>query len=513
MLFGDYLRHILGREGITPVDLAGYLEIDVSLVYRWLRHERVPGINTNYASRIAAYLNLGPSALNDMHSAQAHSLSTTRQVRRGRALSAHVDDSRGGQDRPAAMTTAPAIRQQYTPIAEFPRVIAGRQQIFDALLALLGQLPVPIPPRDHLALTFLGEDATVGDRMLQSDWRYTLRRALVAGWTIDHYVRLGGEPQRAARLAEDLLVLLARHGRYHPLILAERELLRPPFDLVVGPPDVGALLLLATEQGQHHDTALTMQHPKQVEQLQEYLRQLGATARPLVRAFSVTDRSEYWRALTQVEERPGQRGIFKEGLSVLTRPSAWYAADATWWKRHGHSPDSAALWRRRVAAFERHLRSRHGGYRHRDILPQEALERYVTSGIHLSDLRADGSAVPDSEVERLEHLDRILDLLRAEHYELALVGELAHRGMGDIFWEVKEGQATLLQVYANGTSETGRRIDYIIDEPLVVSGFMAVFEQRWGELAPHERDKQTVRQILEAKRDTLRRVVRQAATR
>ena len=55
--FGGYLNTLLTERNLTPRDLASLLELDLSLVYKWLRGERTPRFNSGHADSIAEAVN------------------------------------------------------------------------------------------------------------------------------------------------------------------------------------------------------------------------------------------------------------------------------------------------------------------------------------------------------------------------------------------------------------------------------------------------------------------------
>src|SRR5262245_37820247 len=72
--FGGYLTTVLTERHLTPRDLAGLLELDLSLVYKWLRGERTPRFNSGHADRIAEALRLPPSERHTLFQSQVRSL-------------------------------------------------------------------------------------------------------------------------------------------------------------------------------------------------------------------------------------------------------------------------------------------------------------------------------------------------------------------------------------------------------------------------------------------------------
>src|SRR4029077_11666642 len=69
-----YLTTVLTERNLAPRELAGLLELDLSLVYKWLRGERTPRFNSGHADRIAAALQLPPTERHTLFQSQVRSL-------------------------------------------------------------------------------------------------------------------------------------------------------------------------------------------------------------------------------------------------------------------------------------------------------------------------------------------------------------------------------------------------------------------------------------------------------
>src|SRR6476660_2862762 len=76
--FGGYLNTLLTERNLTPRDLASLLELDLSLIYKWLRGERTPRFNSGHADRIAVALQLPPTERQILFQSQARSLHERR---------------------------------------------------------------------------------------------------------------------------------------------------------------------------------------------------------------------------------------------------------------------------------------------------------------------------------------------------------------------------------------------------------------------------------------------------
>ena len=94
--FGGYLNTLLTERNLTPRDLASLLELDLSLVYKWLRGERTPRFNSGHADSIAEALHLPPTERQTLFQSQVRSLRErpahrSRPAPRSRFVSAPVD--------------------------------------------------------------------------------------------------------------------------------------------------------------------------------------------------------------------------------------------------------------------------------------------------------------------------------------------------------------------------------------------------------------------------------------
>jgi hypothetical protein len=90
--FGDYLGQLLREQGGDGSRLASMLGIDPALVYRWLRNEAVPKLDTVYCDEIAQHLHLNQTALQQLKETQVYSLSKPMERRpKARSNSAAIE--------------------------------------------------------------------------------------------------------------------------------------------------------------------------------------------------------------------------------------------------------------------------------------------------------------------------------------------------------------------------------------------------------------------------------------
>src|SRR5690349_199380 len=190
--FGGCLTTLLSERNLTPRDLASLLELDLSLVYKWLRGERTPRFNSGHADSIAEALKLPPTERQTLFQSQARSLRErpahrSRPTPRSRFVSApgasSVDaliDHRTKSLPGRAPTPRGVKSSTSTPVEGAMR---GPRAALKAAVELLATAPPPRSLDQTIQLTWQGEGALDPfNPPFGSDWVYEMRGALARGW-------------------------------------------------------------------------------------------------------------------------------------------------------------------------------------------------------------------------------------------------------------------------------------------------------------------------------------------
>src|SRR5262245_20077558 len=194
--FGGYLTTLLSARQLTPRDLASRLELDLSLVYKWLRGERTPRFNSGHADRIAAALQLPPRERHSLFQSQARSLRErpahrSRPTPRSHFVSAPVDaliDYRTKYLPGRAPTPRGVKRSTGTPV---DGAVRGPRAALAAAIEILATAPSPRSLEQTIQLTWQGEGALDPFHPpFGAEWVYELRGALARGWKARHLWRL-----------------------------------------------------------------------------------------------------------------------------------------------------------------------------------------------------------------------------------------------------------------------------------------------------------------------------------
>lgn len=475
--FAAYLGALLAARHMLPINLAQALYVDSSVVYRWLRDERIPRLDSSHIEAIAKFLALSNAERERLEKAQIVSLKSPHSA------SASTEER---QDRLGVALAKPAGD------------VYGARTMIEAAIGLLETLPpVGADQTDTtIFLTFQGQDAFEKFPDLHVRWHEACYHALHRGWTIHHLWRLDENPTRTLELLQHSLNALGV-GRYIPYYFKQHELLRPPYDLLIIPHEDVAMWLFATENPEFIDAAVVLQYDPLIKRLRGHFHQLEKQAEPVFRVYQLQDPQEqlgFWAALEEAEERPTNRYLVKKsGLSTLTRPPSWYQDGSPW-------AEEAKKATQRYDWVLRHYERRWNAFNqkattsmYREMCPMRAINALVETGLYPRDnvLGIRYQAQP-SEVRA--HLQHLIDLLAYEQYELALLDEDEEAKMlTGPFWEVTGGESAFLQIWSQTPSGQDLDLGLKVTETSIVQAFETLFERLWKQVHLKHRTKDWVK--------------------
>jgi hypothetical protein len=507
--FGAYLAELLDQKERSPRALAQALDVDVSLVYKWLRDTRIPRLNSGYAEHIADTLELSPVERTRLNASQTLSL-RERRVPAPRGASLHLPVEPLLSREPPSPD---ASIQQGVGLAEAPErypvsfmrqgAVCGEVEVMEAAIELLESLDAPPNPEATTILLTSQGDGSFADRTfvdrhprLHDRWLRALCDVTGRGWSILHIWRLTRDLRRSVGIVVSMLDLLST-GAYVPLYLGRYETLRPPYDLLIVP-GVAALLSFATRGALTVDSALLIREPEQIAVLRDHHEQLRRQAKPVLTCFLRQDAAKFNSLLVDSEARLPGRLFVKFGLSLFTEPLSWSNPESHWAQRMAYRSDDLPSFltarTARLEAFYANVLARP----YRDICPMQAVEQLALHGRYLryAEQASEQARQGANPEERHEHLRNAIDVLRAyDHYELALADHEDAAALAltpQTFWEVLGDTRVLLNTWARGRDGHTVDINLAIDEPTLVAGFRAHFDQLWECIKPRNRDKDYV---------------------
>ncbi len=544
MTFGECLRFMLSALDISINRLSKAINVDSSLVNRWIHGTRIPAYHTPYIESITEYLakNIQNSFqmqyLNELFQnvcedrslmdCNKEKIRITLLEAQGYSVECKKNERKKGRDLPKAGEQISKSPNHYrndgqretrtiepdkafdTPefdgsvaLSDSDKIIFGAENIISSYASLLeAALKKESEDNKIIYITYnndLDMESNSCDQLTY--WKELLLKALNNEWHILILLRFNNSIDRTLRFINFVLPLL-KTGRLDIYYFkkygsntAEREVY-----VVSG---AGALSCFSTGLHSNINCAFYFENKIAVNILTDYFNVLLANySQPLIKYFSGESIFDYDRRLLENEESTGNRILFEHCFS-MTIPLNLYEKLL---KRKNASNDEISkgldFYKRRLDAFLLNVKT----CEYRDIyfsdsilnLVEQRKYRYCSdSGIETMELEVG---------DIIEYLQNIVRLLKThENYSIAFIPRNFNNpvNIDNYYFLIKERQTVLLGVC--GPSESMPELRLFIDEPMFVQAFNEYFKGIWEHIAPVYKDKKETVTWLQSQIDLLSR--------
>lgn len=532
--FGECLTAILHALDLKCTKLAREINVDPSLIYRWLREERVPSFDTPYVELISNYLAgkitdhhfeevveligkrgmKAPDDLSDtiriwLQEAQAYSLKQQKKAKMNRdkgdgntsiaSFLKHIDAKKSARasDVKSNFDHETAMNGDLHACNDNVQVIKGHKEVILSIIKLLKQAHrVPESSQDKILLTFNTE--IILDEELHARCTRALYDALSYGWRIILQVKLNNNIHRTMKVIENMQILLSK-GNFD-VYYSMFDDPAPIFSEVCVIPHVGAMLCLCSKIGKQVDRAFWYHEKDSIDMLSTYFFQHLTLTKPLLKSYPSQETAEFQQAVAEAEAALGDRYIFKNGLSTITIPLDLYEKYIKQGK--GTSQEVSYrkfLHRKRIESFETQVKH----YEFKEICFIESLERLVKARKYSFDeYYILGDTVPDTE-DIVCHLENAINMLKKyDNYEIAFVSKKAFNNLSNIFWLVKGNLSVLIETLNIGkkvfdNKRVNAEKNFIITEKSIVNAFHDYFLKLWSDIPDENKSKRNAIQVLQ----------------
>jgi hypothetical protein len=500
--FGGYLNTLLTERNLIPRDLASLLELDLSLVYKWLRGERTPRFNSGHADRIAEALHLPPTERQTLFQSQVRSLRErpahrSRPAPRSRFVSAPVESliDHRTKSLPGRAPTPRGVKS--SPSTPVEGAVRGPRAALEAAIEMLATAPSPRSLDQTIQLTWQGEGALDPfNPPFGIDWVYEMRGALARGWRVKHIWRLNRDISRSVTLVQTMLDLVGA-GAYESFFIPKHETLQTPYDMLIVP-DHAAALYFATADGSTVDSAVVTRDPAQIALYSAHFELLAKSAQPLMESYPRRLVGLFDKVQAESALRSPGRLFVKYSPSLMTEPAAFNNETSFVAERmRDMGFTGAALTQRlerrreRLMALLAHAETTDC----RDICTMQAIEDIVERGWYLENAQirpTKGAPV----AERRQHLENAIAVLeRYPHFQLGLLDDGEARELKvtrETMWEILGEERVLINACSIDSDDLPVYMDITLNEPNIVAAFVNYYESLWQRIAHTHRDKKWV---------------------
>ena len=472
---------------------------DGSTIYRWLRGEKTPSVQSQHIDLIINYLKLKPAQAERLRNAQVYSL-RNRMPREPRKPRKRPPRPRNSVSLLIVDTTGEQVKELVPP----GKPDAEGVRIMKAMIQLLRNAPAPGNRSEEdrtITLTWQSRDTIAINDELQEEWEKALRQAMRQGWRIRYLCRLDHNLDRTVKLVHMMRALLSM-GNYFPRYFTSYGALSPTYDLLIVP-RFGAVVLFAANRDEVDAGGIIISDQNEISLLQRHARLLAAHTTPLIIPYSNLQDDPYAMMIHSAEARRGGRLALKDGLSTTTQPEEWFTDSPI---KRMPTTYSLETWEQitstrgeRIATFKRYL----AFYDFYDICTMRAIEKLAFEGVYPTDDPINRG--PQPLHIRLEHLRNVVDLLnKYPHYHLGLVPDCQVNSKEpngipvDVKFAITADNSVFLSY--RGVDSSGRSgiMGMRIREPTVAAAFTHYFEEDlWKKIPENYRERKHVIEIIE----------------
>lgn len=502
--FGKCLNSLLSILGISGNKLSKAINVDSSLVSRWINGKRIPAYDTAYVKNIAAYLSKNiknsfqqkqidelfkdicekDNSIDSIEKkiekilleSQGYSIESKRKIKECN-YNTPIDNSK--------------ISNYPLEFSNENKIIFGVENIFSEVIDLLkSTVNSTVTEPNTIYITFYDNtDSTVYHYEKLVKCKNILLKSIQKGWKIVFLFNLDKEIKRIAKII-DLLIPLIQTGNidiyyfneHNPLVFSNEKIIVPK---------LGALSCFIYNQCPNNTCAFYFKYLKAVDILEKNFNILLSTyTKPLIRYYSSQNKLEYGAYLTKIEEKIGNRFLFKYCFSILTLPKSLYKRLLT---KKGLSKEEADMalkfYENRLNAFFENLQYfYYNDIYHidciNDLIKHHQIYFYDYTGVEKLNLKT-------SEV--IELLQNIICLLKSyEKYNIAFISgnNQVLTQNKDFCCLVKERQAVMLENLSFSNSVAPVKLS--IKEPIMIKAFEEYFKDLMAKISPVNKDKNEI---------------------
>lgn len=506
--FGNCLSELLQIFSLKGSTLARGINVDSSLVYKWLRNERVPSYNSAYIDLITEFFvnNISNSFQKEMvvdtfkkwslQEKNPENISIKDNIR------THLLEAQGYSIELLANkinrnnNVKNLSKDMPLPGFDVVKIISGHEEVLRFSLDTLEKIPKnPIDKDDTILITLNSDmDLFPSNKVFNERWKKILENVLQNGWKIVYLVKLNNNKKRTIKIIEDMQLALCT-SRYYLYYYKDISNTCTENELIIVP-NVGALYCFSSQLKDKVDSAFFFKSKESIKILSGHFFQFFSSAKPLLKSYNSKKAVQLNNLFIEAEEALGDKYVFKKDISTITLPIVLYekylkAANRT----EEEISEYLFLHKRRLHAFKTQIKY----YKFKDIFFKESIEKLILEKKY----SFDPYYIYENNILRNEdiicHLKNIIYMLeKYNNYEIAIVNRKDYENITKLSWMVKENNSVFISpctcniknkaIYESFKDET----NLFISENDVVDAFSNYFFSLWNDIPNPDKEKKSV---------------------
>ena len=494
MQFGKCLSELLRVLEISRSKLAKGINVDPSMVSRWITGKRALPPKSNYLELISNYLS--DNMINTLQEENIKSIVTHFNIQ------VSIEDCSNMKEYIHKLLTA---SQQETEI-EHPNntnkwnehipeasmsnsyeLILGHSNIVEAGIELLkSALEKPCNSTTPIITTFYTDLDSFGNfENYDIEWNDVLSKVLKKGWNIKKLIRITENMDRNFKIINELKTHFST-GRYDPYYINKYCFIDRAIDYIIVP-TIGTLVCIGSQNNKRFDSAFLVKDQHTTCIIQGFLMQFFNQSSPLISSKYQTRNVDLASEIAEIEEQNGNRYAFKYGLSIITIPLNIFESYLLSKNRERSKEEitkQILYHEKRLEGFYKQVEN----YKYYDICSKKSIEEMINFGnYHCYKIKI--SIV-------LEHLKNVVYMLeKHDNYQIALLNDNQIKNVEGITCMIKDSHGVLMQnhnLLKQVSCNNNKEISISIYEPIIVNAFKNYFMDLWNEIPSVNKKKPAV---------------------
>ncbi|QAT39831.1 helix-turn-helix transcriptional regulator [Clostridium sp. JN-9] len=504
--FSESLSFLLSTLDISISRLAKAINVDSSLVNRWVNGKRVPSYKTNYINNISDYLSgnvqnsFQKKYINDFYyrifndniieddmeerikkilaESQGYSIELRKmELTKSKPKSADKEQSSNSK--------------QFISLSKQDQLIIGSKNVISKSLSLLeAAANTKCKNNNTIFISFINDICFMKrDSNNLIYCRKILLRAISNGWNILFLLRLDNNCKRTMEFI-NFSKLLVKTGKLNLYYLSNYDALNTGKD-IIAIPEIGAIFTISTTNHLENERAFFFKSIEAIDTCQKYFRTLlKSYAKPAIKYYSTDNNLEYSEFLSRMKSRMGNRFLCRYGFNIITIPENLFKKLLNRKKlTSSRLTKELNCYKKKLYSFVSNIDK----YEYWDIYQMDSIENLIDHG-ELCFYSYSGMEIvhlePEDIIEYLQNLIKLLEMYK--NYNVGFLTENSDKDLiyFDFCCIIKERQAALIESY--GTSKFTPEVRLSIEEPMLVKALSEHFKDIWSHIPPVNKDKMEI---------------------
>jgi hypothetical protein len=529
MKFGECLRCLLSIFDISNVKLSRVINVDDSLVNRWVNEKRTPSYNTDYIEKISEYISgcilnsfqeqhldelffkvCGDSIIQItpeekikkiLFQSQGYSIECRkRAIKESKSaliskketsiLSDHQTFKQNDTSKINAASLNSYDSDFLINLSSEDKIIIGYKNVLYTGISLLESISDPNCSNDTIYISF-------NSNMYISNcchdlicFRNAILKAINKGWNILFLLKFNNKINNIVNFIDFALPLI-NTVKFHPYYFKKYNLSSTYEEFIVIP-EIAALLGLPNNLNSEIDAAFYFKNKIAVNIFKNKLDTIILNhTKPLITYHKSDNDFNH----SKYEDVIGNRILYKRDFSNLMLPEDLYKKLLLRKNLKGNEISTSLIFhKKRLEAFLSNIYS----YKYTDIYHIDCMNTLIRDRkffLYLYDKIEEINLEVEDVISLLNNIITLLD--KHDNYNIAFISSDFNNTIEDsIFYcAIKERVSVMLETYKNSRNTPEVRLS--IEEPTLVKAFEVYFEEILDQIAPINKDKYEIKNWIE----------------